>query len=170
MFQVVDIETEQTVGPNTKGELRLKSDIFMNGYYKTDSTSVYDAERFLKTGDIVQYDENGCLYILARIKEMFKFKGIHIIPLLLEKIILTHPSVQECSVVGIADPIDGDRPIGVVVLKNEARAVPEEIENYVNERVYHNYKLVGGVKFVDRLPRNSNGKIIRSIVKNMLSM
>lgn len=71
---MVDPETEENLGFNEKGELRLKTECEMNGYYKMDSSDAWDADGWLKTGDIVYYDEDFCFYVVDRIKEMLKFR------------------------------------------------------------------------------------------------
>lgn len=170
LSQVVDPETEEVLGPNKAGELRVKFDFMMAGYYKMDSSSVFDYEGYLRTGDVVRYDEDHCLYIVNRIKEMFKCKGIHIIPSLLEDALMDHPSIKECAVVGVPHEIDGYHPLAAVVLKKGEKATPEEIEEFVDTRVYQSYRLLGGVKFVDHLPKNSNGKLVRDEIKKMLKI
>lgn len=162
------MDTEKRLGPNQQGELRVQSDFLMNGYYKMDSSGVYDWEGYLKTGDIVRYDEDECFYMVNRIKEMFKCRGIHIIPSVLEGILLRHPVIKECAVVGIPHEIDGYHPVAVVALQSNGKITTQAIEQFVNKQIYHSNKLIGGIKIVEDLPKNSNGKIIREEIKNML--
>ncbi|KAJ8939528.1 hypothetical protein NQ314_011095, partial [Rhamnusium bicolor] len=83
--KVVDPETEKLCGPNENGELRVKSRVIMNGYYGRDSSETFDAEGWLKTGDMVYYDKDHCFFIVDRIKEMLKYKSWHVAPAMLEK-------------------------------------------------------------------------------------
>ncbi|KAF2902426.1 hypothetical protein ILUMI_03756 [Ignelater luminosus] len=69
-YKIVDLETEEPLGPNQKGELRVKTDFYMNGYYNIDSSDSWDSDGFLKTGDIFYYDEDYCFYVVDRIKDM----------------------------------------------------------------------------------------------------
>lgn len=86
MIQVVDPETEELCGPNRSGELRLKSPMVMNGYFGRDSSDSFDDDGWLKTGDVVYYDEDSFFYIVDRIKEMLKYKSWHVPPAMVEKV------------------------------------------------------------------------------------
>ncbi|KAJ8960395.1 hypothetical protein NQ317_018670, partial [Molorchus minor] len=161
---VVDLDTEQILGPNQSGELRLKSDSLMRGYYKMDSSSAYDSEGYLKTGDRVYYDEEGCLFVTGRVKEMFKYKGWHIVPAILEEVLMSHPAVKEAAVAGVPHETDGEHPMGLVVLHDEFKHVtPTEIEQFVEERVSEAQRLRAGVKIVDNIERTATGKIIGGV-------
>lgn len=141
----------------------------MNGYYKMDSSSAYDSEGFIKSGDIAYYDEEDCLFVVDRIKEMFKYKGWHILPAVLEGILLTHPAVKEAAVIGIPHELDGDHPMGIVALKKGYKDVTaEDIELYVRQRVSDNQRLRAGVKIVEKIARTATSKIRRNEMKRMV--
>lgn len=76
-LQVVDIETRQKLGPNQKGEICIKGPVVMKGYAgnKSATRDILDNERYLKTGDIGYYDEDGTFFIVDRLKELIKYKG-----------------------------------------------------------------------------------------------
>ncbi|VEN40764.1 unnamed protein product [Callosobruchus maculatus] len=100
-WKIVDLETEQPVtGPNQKGELRLKTGNHMNGYYKMDCSGDFDSEGYFRTGDVAYYDEDDCLFIEDRVKNMFKYRGWHILPAILEGVLMEHPAIKEAAVVG----------------------------------------------------------------------
>nr|CAH7754382.1 unnamed protein product [Callosobruchus chinensis] len=159
-WKIVDLETEQPVtGPNKKGELRLKTDLHMNGYYKMDSSDAFDSEGYLRTGDLAYYDEDNCLFIDDRIKEMFKYRGWHILPAILEDVLMGHPAVKEAAVIGIPHPEDGDHPMGLVVLKKGYENVtPEEIRKFADEKLSDAQKLRAGLRIVDEFVRTATGK------------
>ncbi|KAJ8967845.1 hypothetical protein NQ314_002607, partial [Rhamnusium bicolor] len=147
VWKVVDPSTEETLGPNQRGELRVKGDLLMNGYYKLDSSSAFDAEGYLKTGDIVCYDEEECFYVFDRLKEILRFKGWRILPAVVEGVLMTHPAVKEAVVIGIPHELDGEHPMGIVVLHDGYDDVtPKDIEQYVEEKVSDMQRLRAGLK------------------------
>lgn len=168
-YKIVHIETEEILGPNQQGELRVKTKFAMNGYYNLDSSDSFDSEGWLKTGDIVYYDEDQCFYVVDRIKEMLKYKSWHIAPVMLENILNNHPAIKRAVVIGIPHEEDGDHPMAVVILNNPDDDVTgDEIEEYVAERVQDRQKLRGGVKFVDSFPTTPSGKIKRREIRKMV--
>lgn len=86
-------------------------------------------------------------------------------PTELENIILELPDVADVAVVGIPDSLAGELPRAFVVLKPNTKMDEEQITKYVNPKVAHYKKLKGGVKFIDAIPRNPNGKILRNELK-----
>ncbi|XP_064213708.1 luciferin 4-monooxygenase isoform X2 [Tribolium castaneum] len=166
-YKVVDCETNKNLGPNQKGELRVKSKYVMNGYYNMDSSASFDEDGWLKTGDVVYYDEDYCFYIVDRIKESFKYQGWFIAPAELENELLNHPAVLQAVVIGIPKD-DGHHPMGLVVLRENVDASEEEIEKFVEERVPERQRLRAGVKILKSLPMTVTGKVKRVEVKKMI--
>lgn len=167
-LKVVDVDTGRKLGFYERGELLVKSSTVTRGYYNQSSDGIYDDDGWLKTGDIVYYDENYCFYIVDRIKEMFKYKSWHIVPAVLETVIQEHPAVRDCVVFGIPHETDGDLPTAVIILKdNYGNIKEEEIIKFVDERVDERQKLRGGIKFTDDLPRTPSGKIMRREVRKL---
>ncbi|KAJ8951640.1 hypothetical protein NQ318_012310 [Aromia moschata] len=152
--RVVDPETGKLCGPNEKGELRVKTDYIMNGYYGRDSSDSFDSDGWLKTGDIVYYDEEQCFFVVDRIKEMLKYKSWHVPPAMIEQIIVSHPAVNRAVVIGVPNEEDGDHPMALVMVNTtfNGDVHPEDIEIFVAERVPDRMKLRGGVKFIDSIP------------------
>ncbi|KAF2889523.1 hypothetical protein ILUMI_16650, partial [Ignelater luminosus] len=166
--KIVDPETEETLGPNQRGELRLKSPFILNGYYNLDSSAAWDENGWLKTGDIACYDEDGCLYIVDRIKEMLKFRAYHVAPAAIEGILLGHPSIAGAVVIGIPHVEDGDHPAAAVVLRDpQDKITPEEIVKYIEGKVDDRQKLRGGVMIISKIPTTATGKIRRNDVKKL---
>lgn len=166
-YKVIDVESGRRLGPNVEGEMRVNSKYMMNGYHNTDSIIAFDEEGFLKTGDIVYYDEDFCFYVVDRIKEMFKFKGWHVTPQVIERVLLNHPAVNAAIVVGVPDKVDGEHAMACVILKKDCNCTEEELEMFVSQRVDYKEKLHGGVKFVDNFPRTATGKVNRRLLKQM---
>ncbi|KAL1517919.1 hypothetical protein ABEB36_001619 [Hypothenemus hampei] len=169
-YKVVNVDTGEACGVNEKGELRIKSEFCLNGYYNQDSTSAFDEEGWLRTGDVVYFDKDFCYYVVGRIKEMLKYRSWHVQPALLEGILQQHPAVKQCIVVGIPHPVDGDHPVGVVVVHEDhlEDVTAEEIQDFVAKRVNDTHKLRGGVRFIDKLPLIPSGKIKRLLVQDMV--
>ncbi|KAK4872997.1 hypothetical protein RN001_015026 [Aquatica leii] len=167
-YKIVNLESGKALGPNQKGELRVKTEMQLHGYYNMDSSGIWDDDCWLKTGDYGYYDEDCCFYIIDRIKEMFKYQDWHIIPATLEGILVTHPAVLIAVVVGVPHEVDMYRPMAVVQLKNGASASEEEIQNYLDDKVEDRQRLRGGVKFVNTFPLTPSGKVNRFVLKQMV--
>lgn len=168
-LRIADLDNGQSLGANKKGEIRIKSVACTSGYYGVPSADIYDENGWLKTGDIGYYDENYSFYVVDRIKEMFKYKSWHIVPAVLETIILEYPAVRECTVFGAPHETDGDLPTAAIILEENCNDVKEEdIIKFVNMQVSDKQKLRGGVKFVQEFPRTSSGKILKGEIRNLL--
>ncbi|KAH0818935.1 hypothetical protein GEV33_003856 [Tenebrio molitor] len=166
-YKVVDIDTEKNLGPHQRGELRIKSKFIMNGYFNADSSESFDEDGWLKTGDIVYYDEDYCFYVVDRIKEAFKYQGWFIAPLVLENELLKHPAVKLAVVIGVPKH-DGYHPMGLVVVREGFDVSEEEIEKFVEERVPERQRLRAGVKFIKSVPMTVTGKVKRREIRQMV--
>nr|CAI5822310.1 unnamed protein product [Callosobruchus analis] len=141
----------------------------MNGYYKMDSSEAFDSEGYFRTGDVVYYDEDNCMFIEDRVKEMFKYRGWHVLPAILEEVLMGHPAVKEAAVIGIPHPEDGEHPMGLVVLKEGFKHImSEEIQEFADEKLSHAQKLRAGVRIVDELVRTATNKIKRKTLRKMI--
>lgn len=141
----------------------------MKGYYNLPSSVAFDEDGYLKTGDVVYYDEDFCFFVVDRIKEMLKYRSWHVAPAMLEEVLLTHPAVNAAVVFGIPDPEDGEHPMACVILKAGVKGVQgEEIRKYVDERVDDKKKLRGGVVIVNSFPTTTTGKISRRLLRDLV--
>lgn len=139
------------------------------GYFNNPKATAeaFDDEGFLKTGDEGSIDGEGLITIHDRIKEMIKVKGIQVAPAELEDLLLGHPTVEDCAVIGVPDDYSGERPLGFVVLKpgiEHSASVEEELLRYVKEKKIRPKWLVG-VRIVDQIPKSASGKILRRILR-----
>lgn len=161
--QVVDPETGTPRGVNELGEIWIRGPQVMKGYWKRpeETARTITPEGWLRTGDIGYVDEDGYFYIVDRIKELIKYKGLQIAPAELEALLLSHPAVADAAVVPSPDPEAGEVPKAFVVLK--AQATPEELMAYVAERVAP-YKKIRRLEVVDHIPRSASGKILRRVL------
>lgn len=114
---------------------------------------------WLRTGDIGRLDEDGFLYIVDRKKDMILSGGQNIYPADIEAVLLTHSDVMDCAVIGVPHAQWGETPLAVVVLR-PSRTNPEDLRAWVNAKVGRQQR-VSAVVFVDELPRNPNGKVLK---------
>ncbi|KAK4490737.1 hypothetical protein RD792_001440 [Penstemon davidsonii] len=165
-LKFIDPETSRSLPQNTPGEICVRSQCVMKGYYKNEyeTTLTIDKDGWLHTGDIGYIDEDGDVFLVDRIKELIKYKGFQVAPAELEAILLTHPSIEDAAVVGLSDKEAGEIPAACVVINRKAKDSEEDIMNYVSSNVA-SYKRVRLLKFVDAIPKSPSGKIMRRIIK-----
>ncbi|XP_018319915.1 probable 4-coumarate--CoA ligase 1 [Agrilus planipennis] len=165
--KVINVETEETLGPNNPGELLIRGPQVMSGYLNNEKATAetVDEDGWLHTGDIAYYDEDGYFFIVDRCKELIKVKGNQVSPTELENVILEIPGVLDVAVVGIPDALAGEVPRAFVVKKPNSHLKEQDVLEFVNSKVARYKKLAGGVKFLDTIPRNPSGKILRHELK-----
>ncbi|KAG9449382.1 hypothetical protein H6P81_009347 [Aristolochia fimbriata] len=151
----VDPETGKSLPKNTSGEVCVRSQCVMKGYYRKDyeTERTIDSDGWLHTGDVGYIDDDGDIFIIDRIKELIKYKGFQVAPAELEAILLTHPSVDDAAVVPLPDEEAGEVPAACVVMNPNANETEEDIINYVASNVA-TYKKVRVVQFVDAIPKS----------------
>ncbi len=161
--KIVDLETGEALGPNNEGEICVRGPQIMKGYLNRPeaTAATIDAEQWLHTGDIGYVDAEGHFFVVDRAKELIKYKGFQVPPAELEGVLLTHPAVSDAAVIPCPDDEAGEVPKAFVVLKGAAS--PEEIMNFVNERVA-TYKKIRSVEFIDKIPKSASGKILRRVL------
>jgi acyl-coenzyme A synthetase/AMP-(fatty) acid ligase len=115
----------------------------------------------LHTGDIGYVDEDGHFFIVDRLKELIKYKGLQVPPAELEAVLLTHPAVADAAVIPYPDEDAGEVPKAIVVLKTPTEA--EAIMEFVAERVAP-HKRIRHVEFVTQIPKSPSGKILRRVL------
>lgn len=165
----MDIETGQPLGPNQKGEIRVKSPSLMKGYYETNTSTAFDNDGFLKTGDIGYYNEKSCFFVIERLKEMFKYLSWHIVPSAIEAVLLEHPAIKEAVVFGLPrSEEEGEVPAACVVLKKHCNVNKQQIEDFIAARVSDYEKLRGGVFFVEVLQKTPSGKLMRKEIRSSI--
>lgn len=167
--KVINIESGEVVGRNTPGELLFKGPGLMKGYVgDTDSTrSSFDKDGWLHSGDVGFYDKNDEWFIVDRLKELIKYKGFQVPPAELEALILSHPSVKDVGVIGVPDDFAGELPMAFVV--KHGHVSEKEIIDFVATKTSPAKRLHGGVRFVEEIPKNPSGKILRRVLRQMVS-
>ncbi|KAJ6636980.1 4-coumarate--CoA ligase 4, partial [Pseudolycoriella hygida] len=169
--KVVKLDDSDYVGcdKNEVGELLVRGHNVMKGYLNnkeaTDAAIVKG--NWLRTGDMVFYNENGLCYIVDRLKELIKVKGYQVAPAELEEILRSHPNIQDAAVIGIAHELYGEIPKAFVVKRKGATIQENDIHAFTNKKIVDYKQLRGGVQFVDSVPKSSTGKILRRELKKL---
>jgi acyl-CoA synthetase (AMP-forming)/AMP-acid ligase II len=161
--RIVDLESGAPLGAGEQGEICIRGPQTMKGYLnRPDATAaMLDPDGWLHTGDIGYVDADHHLFIVDRLKELIKYKGLQVPPAELEAVLLTHPAIADAAVIPSPDEEAGEVPKAFVVLRGEAS--PEEILAYVAERVAP-YKRIRLLEFVDQIPKSAAGKILRRVL------
>lgn len=160
-------------GPEHRGELWCRGPNIMKGYWRnekaTRATFSDDGERWLRTGDVAYVDEDGCFFIVDRIKELIKVKGNQVAPAELEALILDHKHVADVAVIGIPTADGDERPRAFCVRQpgSEGKVTEQDIIDFVKDKVVGYKRLNGGCEFVDAIPKNPSGKILRRQLRDM---
>ena len=153
------------------GELIVKGDCVMQGYYKReDATKETIVNGWLKTGDLVRIDEDGYIFIMDRKKDLIISKGINIYPREIEELLYQLDEVDAAAVIGEKNEATGDEvPVAFVVFKEDARDTLSEndIKKYLKNHLA-NFKIPKNIYFVDELPKNATGKVLKRVLKQMV--
>lgn len=160
LLKVVD-ESGGALPPGQVGEVCIASPANMKGYWKLpEATEATLIEGFVHTGDAGYLDEDGYLYIQDRLKDMIVSGGENIYPAEVESALAGHCAVADVAVIGVPDDRWGEAVKAFVVLRETSSASAEELIAFARERLA-SYKLPKSVTFVDELPRNPSGKVLK---------
>lgn len=158
--KVVD-DNGNVCSPGEQGEVWMSGEHIMIEYWnKPDATreSITD-DGWLKTGDVASVDEEGFIYIQDRIKDMIISGGENVYPAEIENVILSHPEVSEVAVIGQASEKWGESPFAVVVRKIE-QLQEADVLKFCDGKLAR-FKLPKAAVFIDEIPRNANGKVLK---------
>lgn len=151
------------------GEIIVKGDCVMKGYYKnpyeTENTII---NGWLRTGDLGYVDEEGFIYIVDRKKDLIICKGMNIYPREVEEVLMSHPKVELCAVVGKKDSHHGEIPVAFIKLAENEELTESELRNFLKEKLA-NYKIPRQFIFVEDLPKNATGKVLKRVLKEKLN-
>lgn len=164
-------------GPMLRGELLIKGPQVCLGYWRNAAATeeTLSADGWLRTGDVVEVDAAGWFWIVDRKKELIKVNALQVAPAELEKLLLEHENIADAGVVGITDGDGNEWPRAYCAVqqqppssangKQAQQVAPRDIQAWVAARVAKHKQLVGGVVFVDDVPRLPSGKIQRKVLK-----
>lgn len=146
------------------GELIVRGPNVMKGYYKMpEETESAIRDGWLFTGDLARQDEEGYFFIVDRKKDMIIVGGYNVYPREVEEVLFGHPGIVEAAVLGVPDPNFGEEVLAFVVIKDQS-LTEEQLQDYCTEKLAK-YKVPKKFEFLEELPKNTTGKILRRSLK-----
>jgi len=154
-------EKMQELPTGSIGEICVKGDCVMQSYYnRPQETAEAIVNGWFKTGDIGRIDEDGYIFIIDRLKDLIIHKGMNIYPREIEEVLYTNEKVNACAVIGSKDKESSEIPIIFVELKEDQILTEAEVKEFLRPHLA-TFKLPRKVYFIDKLPRNTTGKILK---------
>ncbi|MDM5452568.1 long-chain-fatty-acid--CoA ligase [Peribacillus simplex] len=161
---ILSLETGEELPPNEIGEIAIKGPQVMQGYWnRPDETESTFKNGWLLTGDLGYMDEQGFFYVVERKKDTIIAGGFNIYPREVEEVLYEHEAIQEVVVAGIPDPYRGETVKAYVVLKKNAKATEEELNDFARKNLA-SYKVPRSYEFREELPKTTIGKILRRVL------
>jgi long-chain acyl-CoA synthetase len=166
-----DLAASAEAAVGEPGELVMRGPQFMLGYWnEPEATAAVLRDGWYWSGDVVTRDAEGFYRVVDRRKEMIKYKGFPVAPAEVEAVLLEHPAVRECGVVGRPDAAAGEIPVAFVALREGfaiCRKMEEELCAFVADRLTH-YKQPREVRFVEVVPKTASGKTLRRELRQLI--
>jgi long-chain acyl-CoA synthetase len=149
------------------GELTIASPYLFSGYLNLpEQTAKVTRGDWVVTGDLARFDEEGYVYLVDRKNDMIISGGENVYPREVEEILLAHPAVAECGVAGVPHPYWGEQVTAFVVLRPGMNASAEDLMTACREKLSR-YKVPKEIKFLEKLPRNTMGKVLRRALREI---
>jgi acyl-CoA synthetase (AMP-forming)/AMP-acid ligase II len=168
VVRIVD-DQDEPLGPDTVGEVRLQMPGRQREYFNDpDATAEIWRDGWLVTGDLGKLDTDGYLYIVGRSKDVIIRGGNNVHATDVEHVLVQHEAVKEVAVVGAPHPVLGEDVVAFVVLHPGARADGDELRAFGLEHLA-DYKVPRQFLFIDALPRNPTGKVVKPELKARLA-
>ncbi len=150
------------------GEIIGRGPLAMSGYYKQPELTHQAVRKgWIYSGDLGFTDEEGFLHLVDRKKDMIISGGINVYPRDIEEVLIQHASVREVAVYGVSSEKWGETPVAAVMLRRDAAASPQELLEWVNDRVSARFQKVSKVVIIDEFPRTATGKILKRTLRDM---
>lgn len=144
------------------GELYFKAPYLLDEYYKNpEETAASFYNGYFTTGDMAMQDDEGFYYVVDRKKDMLISGGVNIYPREVEEVLYQHPGILDVAVIGVPDPVWGESVSAIVVAREKVELTEEEVINFCKDKLA-SYKKPKSVEFVDKLPRNPSGKLLKT--------
>ena len=167
--RVVDAD-DRDLPPGEVGEVLVRGDVVMQGYWDNPQASAETLRGgWLHTGDLGAFDEDGFVTLKDRSKDMIISGGSNIYPRELEEVLLRHSGVLEVSVVGRPHRDWGEEVVAFVVPRPAATVTPEELDRLCLDTIAR-YKRPRAYFFVDSLPKNNYGKVLKTTLRQQLNV
>lgn len=170
--RLIDEEGNNISAYGVRGELCVRGPTVTQGYFNNPEANAqsFDADGWYKTGDIAYCDEaTRKWYIVDRKKELIKVRAFQVAPPELEAVLLSHPHIIDAAVIGVSVPnADTEFPRAYVVRRpgeGGDKLTERDVQNYMLERLARYKALTGGVKFVQTIPKNPSGKILKRVLR-----
>ncbi|MFC1714134.1 class I adenylate-forming enzyme family protein [Candidatus Poribacteria bacterium] len=164
--RIVD-ENFNDVPVNAEGEIVLRGPNLLKEYWRNEeATQNSFVDGWFKTGDICKRDENGYICIVGRSKDIIISGGVNLYPREIEEVVESIPAVKEAAVVGVPDEEFGEAVKACIILEDRAELSAEEVIAYCRERLA-SFKKPKHVEFLDALPKNAMGKIVKDKLKTL---
>ena len=164
--RIVEVDTRTVRPPGEKGEIQVRGPQLMKGYLGRDLAHDTDAEGWFATGDIGVMDADGCLYVVDRIKDVFKRDNWLVSPTEIERVLLRHPAVADCAVIDRPHEFSGAVAHAFVVLAPGAHDTdPDALAAEVNAGLPY-YEHIEHIERTDRVPRSPTGKVLRQQLRD----
>jgi acyl-CoA synthetase (AMP-forming)/AMP-acid ligase II len=165
--KICDPETRKEMPLGEVGEIVAKSDFIMDGYWgKPDATHAVIRDGWYWSGDAGRIDENGYVFVVDRVKDMIISGGENIYPAEIENLLAAHPAVFESAIVGMPDEKWGELVRAFVVKRPGAEVSADEVVEFLRPKIA-SFKLPKRVDFIDALPRNPSGKILKTALRKL---
>lgn len=169
-LKIMDPEGERELPVGEVGELWAKGPMIVKGYWnKPEASAECFRDGWVRTGDLARLDEEGFLYIVDRAKDMIIRGGENIYSSEVEDVLYAHPAVTDAALIGIPHRTLGEEPAAVVHLAPGTHATEAELQAWVRERLAA-FKVPVAIRFAEEtLPRNANGKILKTALRELFA-
>jgi 4-coumarate--CoA ligase len=153
------------------GELAIRGPSITEGYVGVPRERDFDAEGYLRTGDILYRDRtSGLWYIVDRKKETIKVRGFQVAPKELEGVLLEYAGIADAAVISVQGPGGDERPRAYVVKMEDVSVNKTDVEKWIEGKLARYKWLSGGVQFLDVIPKGSSGKILKRVLRDVTKM
>ena len=165
-LRIVDSDTTKDVPVGDVGEIWIRSRQVMKGYWNMPEETAKSIVKggWFRSGDAGYFDKDGYVYIFDRVKDMIVSGGENVYPAEVENALMAHPAIADVAVIGVPDEKWGEVPMALVVRKPDTTVTEQEIISFARERLA-GFKTPKTVGWIDALPRNPSGKILKKILR-----
>ncbi|MFD9548615.1 AMP-binding protein [Nocardia salmonicida] len=156
--------------PGARGEVCLRGPTVAGGYRNNDvaTAAAFDADGWFHTGDVGYLDDDGCLYLVDRLKDMIIVGGDNVYSAEVEQVLGHFPGVVDVAVVGVPDPYEGESVVAIVLCENGTEPSLAELRRFAQTELAR-YKLPTRVVHAEKIPRNAMGKIDKVRIRAVLA-